>query len=380
MYRFITGTCFDGNSISEDKKTLVFDAAGVLHDIIPQNQIDPLKQECATGLLTPGFVNAHTHLELSHLNGAIPQHTGLSQFAVQVVKTRNQAAFEVVQQAMLQADRNMYELGIVAVGDICNTDTSIAIKAQSAMYYHSFIECIGIRPHASDTVLQTHLALLQAFKTAGLQTSLAAHAPYSCAPNLIIDILKYNHHVNQPFSIHVLESFDENNFLMGQPTEFDNLYHSLGLSYTPNKTTVCDLNTWMQPIFSSTIPCLLVHNVFADKDWYTGKNSNLFWVFCPLANRYIQNALPLILPEKNWITATDSLASNTSLDLISELNLLYRSQKCSIVSALQSITLMPAKALQLEQRFGSLKPGTACGLNEIEISPSALTFVKRWIH
>jgi cytosine/adenosine deaminase-related metal-dependent hydrolase len=380
VYRFISGICFDGYTIQHDIKTLVFDETGILRDIIPPHQVDPLKTEHASGLLTPGFINAHTHLELSHLYGLIPQHTGLATFAVEVVKNRGQASPDDILQAMHNADRNMYEQGIVAVGDICNTDVSIAVKRQSALFYHSFIECIGIQDNRSIAVLNNHLTVMQQFQNAGLHSSLAAHAPYSCAYNLVTDILKYNHRTKQPFSLHVLESSAEDDFLKGNASEFNTLYHKLDINYTPPVNASNSLNSWMQQIYSSVVPCLLVHNVFADAAWYANKNSNLFWVFCPKANQYIQNTLPVLLPDKNWITATDSLASNTTLDLILELNVLYRFHKCSIDAALQSITSTPAKALQIQHRFGSLQPGTACGLNEIEISPSGLTFVKRWIH
>ncbi|MFM2101666.1 MAG: hypothetical protein RIR05_652 [Bacteroidota bacterium] len=379
MYRFISGICFDGYAIENDKKTLVFDETGVLRDVVLPHLVDPLKTEHASGLLTPGFINAHTHLELSHLHEIIPQHTGLASFAVQVVKNRGEASLDDIQQALHKADRNMYEQGIVAVGDICNTNVSIAVKKQSTLFYHSFIECIGIEDKRSNTVLQNQLALLQQFQNAGLQSSLAAHAPYSCAYNLVTDILNHNHQVKQPFSLHVLESSAEDDFLKGHASEFDTLYHELNINYAPPVNASNSLRSWMQQIYTSTIPCLLVHNVFADATWYACNNSNLFWVFCPMANQYIQNTLPVLLPEKNWITATDSLASNTTLDLISELNILYRIHKCSVDAALQSITSVPAKALQLQHRFGSLQPGTACGLNEIEINPSGLTFVKRWI-
>ena len=72
MYRFISGICFDGYAIENDKKTLVFDETGVLRDVVLPHLVDPLKTEHASGLLTPGFINAHTHLELSHLHEIIP--------------------------------------------------------------------------------------------------------------------------------------------------------------------------------------------------------------------------------------------------------------------------------------------------------------------
>src|SRR5690606_14495364 len=40
------------------------------------------------GIIVPGFVNAHCHLELSNMIGAIPRRTGLVPFLEQVISGR----------------------------------------------------------------------------------------------------------------------------------------------------------------------------------------------------------------------------------------------------------------------------------------------------
>jgi len=381
MQRFISGTFFDGTRLHSNRKVFVFNAHGILTDVLSESELDPLKIEMASGLLTPGFINAHLHLELSHLKGCIPQHTGLSEFALQVVKQRTLLNPEQRLEAMRQADLQMMEHGIVAAGDISNTQESISVKQSSKLTYHTFIECIGLLPQQADKVFKTACDLEWAFKTAGLQSSLAAHAPYSCSQKLLNLIIQHNALHLKPLSIHVLESDEEQNFLNGIPGTFNRLYQELGISiqeYTPPKIS---LNEWLFNPNKTSVPMILVHNVFANNAWYKGlSDARVFWAFCPNANRYIQNRMPEVLPETRWITATDSLASNSSLNLLSEVNLLYTQFNPPLEALLSSITSTPAQALQLETRFGYLKPGTACGLNEIEITPSGLIFIKKWIH
>ena len=84
------------------------------------------------GVLVPGLVNTHCHLELSHLAGKIAEHTGLPGFVQQVMQQR-QAAEAEIQEAMELADREMYENGIVATGDISNQIYSKGVKDRKSV-------------------------------------------------------------------------------------------------------------------------------------------------------------------------------------------------------------------------------------------------------
>ncbi len=82
------------------------------------------------GLISPGFTNCHCHLELSHLKGLIPEGTGLVDFVFSVVTKRNTTE-ELIQQAIKDAENEMINNGIVAVGDICNNADTLLQKEDS---------------------------------------------------------------------------------------------------------------------------------------------------------------------------------------------------------------------------------------------------------
>src|SRR5690606_36420400 len=55
------------------------------------------------GIIVPGFINSHCHLELSHLRGKIKKHGGLISFIKEVINTRSYPPEKII-QAMEQAD------------------------------------------------------------------------------------------------------------------------------------------------------------------------------------------------------------------------------------------------------------------------------------
>ena len=77
--------------------------------------------EFYNGILVPGFVNTHCHTELSHLKEKIREKTGLPDFVSQISKIRIYED-EIINKAIKTADQTMKFDGVVAVGDISNTN------------------------------------------------------------------------------------------------------------------------------------------------------------------------------------------------------------------------------------------------------------------
>ena len=133
MYRkFTASQIFTGHEILTGHFALITTKEGIVVDMVEiVDAGDDI--EIFTGLLTPGFINAHCHLELSHLKGIIPESTGLVSFVQQVMSRRGSPA-DLKMDAMIRAEAEMYKNGIVAVGDICNTTDSIPLKQQSNLH------------------------------------------------------------------------------------------------------------------------------------------------------------------------------------------------------------------------------------------------------
>lgn len=373
---------FTGINFLSQEMALVIDDFGILKDIVKKTEIQGSEIEHYDGIIAPGFVNAHCHLELSHLFSQIDPKTGLIEFLKQVIAKRNNFNKKEQEDAAIEADFKMWESGIVAVGDISNIDTTFKTKANSKIYYHTFIELIGLNPLHSETIFEKGLSLLKELENYNLIGSLAAHAPFSSSKLLINKIANYNSSNNLAFSIHNQESEEETKFFAGRPSGINDLFAYLNIDinwFIPPKTS--SLLSYLDEIPNKK--SLLVHNTFCkEEDIIASKHKFINWCFCPGANLFIENTLPncdlFLNHNQNWCIGTDSLASNQKLDMCFEASiLLAKSPSISIESILKALTYNGAKALGIEDKFGKLIIGKNTGLNLIQHSDKQLNFIKK---
>jgi cytosine/adenosine deaminase-related metal-dependent hydrolase len=370
---------FNGREYLSSGSVLVLDNQNLLKEIIRENTLNGNEVEHLEGILCPGFINTHCHLELSHLKGQILQHTGLPEFARELMMRRHGLAKEMVADLIKQADHELYQNGVVAVGDICNGPESFAQKKESKIYYHSFIELIGFDPRVSETVLKSGLELLKSLKEAGLSGSLAAHAPYSVSNALLRAISQFDLENGLPLSLHNQESTAEALFLREGKGGIKELYEFLNIDIS-----------WFKPSGKSglsgissdlTARSILVHNTeTGKKDIQSVEEKIIYWCFCPAANLYIENKLPdfQLFNGQNICIGTDSLASNSSLDVIKEVNLILENTKAfSMEAILRAATYNGAEALGLTKQYGSLLSGKNCGLNLLNEKNGKLNFIKK---
>lgn len=373
---------FTGINFLSQEMALVIDDFGILKDIVKKTEIQSSEIEHYDGIIAPGFVNAHCHLELSHLFSQIESKTGLIEFLKQVIAKRNNFNKKEQEDAAIEADFKMWESGIVAVGDISNIDTTFKTKANSKIYYHTFIELIGLNPLHSETIFEKGLSLLKELENYNLIGSLAAHAPFSSSKLLINKIANYNGLNNLAFSIHNQESEEETKFFAGRPSGINDLFDYLNIDinwFTPPKTS--SLLSYLDEIPNKK--SLLVHNTFCkEEDIIASKYKFINWCFCPGANLFIENTLPncdlFLNHNQNWCIGTDSLASNQKLDMCFEASiLLSKLPSISIESILKALTYNGAKALGIEDKFGKLIIGKNTGLNLIQHNDKQLNFIKK---
>ena len=160
------------------------------------------KLEIFDGILCPGFINAHCHLELSHLKGITEKGKGFLDF-VSTIQKRDEFTNEEIQNAIEKAEQQMIKNGIVAVGDICNTKDTIIQKKKENLQYYNFIEIFGVYLANLKTILIDALKIRNEFRAAGQQATLTPHAPYSVPPIMMQEIVNNFDNKDELHSIHM---------------------------------------------------------------------------------------------------------------------------------------------------------------------------------
>ena len=321
------------------------------------------------GVIVPGFINVHCHLELSHLHQKIKKGTGLIPFIKDVISNRREDDEKVI-DAMKKADEQMFQNGIVAVGDIANQSISASVKEKSKIKYHTFIEMLSFDPAKAETTIAQALKLQTHFQN---NSSITPHAPYSLSKELLKNLTKFCKKVNNPISIHNQESEEENYLYKYKDGPFMEFFKELNINVDGFKAQSKNSLQTIIPFLPENQQILLVHNTYSSlKDIYFTKRfeREISWCFCPNANLYIENKLPTFEFFKHTdypITiGTDSLASNDQLCLLSEMNVLQKNiDYLSFTELLKWATINGAKFLGFENDLGTITIGKTPGLNLI---------------
>ena len=356
-------------------KVLITDEGGRIEAIIPAEESgdDVINLQ---GILCPGFINCHCHLELSHLKGLIPEKTGLVDFVFSVVSKRHLAEDEA-QEAIAKGEADMLRNGIVAVGDICNTALTSAQKEKGNLAYYNFVEVTGFLPELAQTRLNNGLTIYNVFNRLPttnhqLSTSLVPHAPYSVSEKLWL--LLQPHFQNKTVSIHNQETgFEDELFIQGSG-DFTRMYKLMKMDenfFSPSGRS--SLQTYF-PKLKGAQNVILVHNTFTKEEDVTyakqeaaSNHQNLFFCLCINANLYIENAVPpvdmLLKNDCDIVLGTDSLASNWSLNLLDEIKTLRTHFPfLQTEQLLRFATSNGAKALLMNKKLGSFEKGKQPGV------------------
>ncbi len=311
--------------------------------------------EFYSGVLMPGIVNAHTHLELSYMRGGIAQGCGFATFASQVGRLRSTLGGDsaAVQRAMVQGDIDMLNSGVVAVCDVANSADAAHVKQRSSIHYHTFVEVVGLSLNQ-----ESPLPPLQ-----GEDSSLTPHSTYSLQDSVLRRIIDESS--DTPLSIHFMESPCERAFYRGEGDIYEIFCRKMGrtVDFLEHGSPARRLTALIPPHRK----VILVHNTSITQEdidiimsHFTTPPS---WVLSPRSNQYITGLTPPVeLLRRNGLSiaiGTDSLASNSSLNPLDEVALF---EEVPLAERLSWITKGGAEAMGLDH-LGQIEVGRRCGLN-----------------
>ncbi len=365
--KFQSTQIFNGTELLDGAKlVLITNQDGTVEAIVPLSEAgDDIQQ--LDGILTPGFVNAHCHLELSHMKGMIPTKTGLQEFVKQIVALR-QVDHEAIQEAIVAAETEMMANGIVAVGDISNTLDTLNQKAKHNLAYYSFVELYDLDPTRAHDKIIAGIDIQKQFQENCIRASLVPHAPYSVTARLWT--LLSEHFESHTISLHNQETSGENEFFETKTGPFLGMYERTKVALDFFEATGKTSLQSVLPVFKNAHHGILVHNSFTSSEDIQAVHAvmnNAFWCLCPNANQYIEETMPpieLLRSEKAKIViGTDSYASNWQLNMLDELKTIQQHHAdIPLSEMLQWATLNGARALQMDKHLGSFDKGKKPGV------------------
>lgn len=302
--------------------------------------------EFYNGIIIPGLVNCHAHLELSHMRGLIPPGGGLNGF-IESVRERRGATSGEIMAAAVRADMEMQSEGVMACGDISNSPLSAGVKQESPIRYFTFAEVFGLDPLVAETRMNDALRVCEEMRLRGLPVQVTPHSLYSLSGPLS-RLVREHITPESVISLHFLESDDERKMVQGHAEA------ALELSRITSRL-------------------LLVHNtvITAGEAAMLASAGNTWFCLCPSSNIHISGKMPpaamLRQVTDRIVLGTDSLASSDHLSMITGLRLLQdAAPEIKAGEIIRWGTINGARALGCDDILGSIEPGKRPGLLLVE--------------
>lgn len=329
------------------------------------------------GAIVPGFVNTHCHIELSHLQGKFAMKTGMAGFIDQINELRDISDRESRMACIRKWMDILWQQGVSAMGDISNGDESFQAKAASPMYTRTFLEVFGSEPQDCGSVMDAVHALQKKAERAGLDAAPTPHSCYTMSPQLLTaasaDALKAGY-----LSYHSQESHEEEEMIIsGSGALYENRKR-LGMSTPPvtGKPSLMYFIDRLEAVHPAPFDehILLVHEVCLSEeaaDAVAAAMRNAYVALCPMSNIFIHDALPPVYMMRRkgmrLTIGTDSLSSNTTLDMVKEMHCLQEAfPDLCLGEILSWACLSGASFLGKDKELGSIAPGKKPGLVLIE--------------
>ena len=385
MKKFTAPYIFSGDGQIFQNSVVVTSDIGEILSIDPYADHDPASIAHVPDVITPGHINTHCHLELSHMKGKVATGTSLLPFLVNVVSFRDIKA-EDIKDAIRVGDEEMRKNGIVAVGDISNKADTTEVKETSPIRYYTFVEMFDfLQDHLADSTFAQYKAVYdQQSDSGGNRKSMVPHAPYTVSKQLFAKLNEANLS-GVTISVHNQETPLENQLFMDGTGGFVDFYKGFGFNmeaFVPlGKSAIHYIIEELLPDFKT----IMVHNTTTTAEDIKAAhlwNKNIFWASCPNANLYIENSLPNyknFLDQNAKVTlGTDSLTSNWQLSIAEEMKTI--SKFCSYVSFETLVTWACkncAEALGFDDELGTIAIGKKPGLVAMDVEKIGERFVMK---
>ncbi len=315
-------------------------------------------------VVLPGLINAHCHLEYTMMRGAILPSRSFAHWVGRINALKRNISDEDYLHSFFLGIRELRTHGVTCVLDIVASPQIFSRISAVPIRLWSFLELIDIRPKPwrDDYAFGSWLFLTQNNRALG-GLGLSPHAPYTASAEIYGLAQLCAARFGMAITTHLAESQEEYEmFAFGKGALFE-LLAGLGRSMTD-----CGKSSPFRYVAQNRLiapDCIIAHfnevdaldlELLSHQPW-----NSLNIVHCPKSHRFLHHRrFPLeALRERglNICLGTDSLASNDSLNLFSEMRFARRSYSfLTPKELLEMTTVCPARALKSEHQLGKITP------------------------
>lgn len=324
------------------------------------------ERNLGNGILLPGFVNAHTHLELGWMFKRLRSFRGFTGWLAQIIKEKRLGITDgEITESVEEGIRANIRSGVTTVGEISSYGgIDIPLLKSSGLRTVLFREILDSNEGGADYSSLENGALFE--------ERLFPHSPYSCSPGVLKKSLRSHRRNGVPLGIHLAESADEVRFVRGEENNIDKKIFPL-INKTPFKKHSADTPvSYLSKVgLLDGVMITLVHMVqVSGEEARELCELDTAIVLCPRSNFFLQVGAP---PVKEYAKfnrigiGTDGLSSNYNLDFFEEMRFLHllmsqsEEQRAAYLTV-YAATLGGARALYLEDKTGSIEPGKEADL------------------
>ena len=397
---------------------------GTIEAVGPAGEVAPAKNHrtLENAAILPGLVNAHAHLELSHLRGLLPRRASMPRWLMNLLRHRGSDERQL--HAVAAGAREALATGTTAIADVSHNNGAWRVLKDSPIRKLCLAEVLGMGPlekGAMDRLARSLEGLPPSDDR--LKFGISPHAPYSTSEKVYREAVALARERGWPVCTHLAETKGERQFLMRgggtflrflqtmrlvdpsftppacKPLEFARRVGLLGWHGDPPRR-ICrhavDASKRGHSTFPSQAeilqndqtesvrkhsaahsagkvesPLLLAHvNYLDDEEMEILAAGGASVVYCPGSSAFFGRSghryADMLAAGVNVAIGTDSLASNDSLDMLAEMRRLKRQGRVDNHTILRMATLNGAIAMGWQDKIGSLEPGKAADWIAVE--------------